>query len=160
MFIGFNKLSSKSVLFSLVLHRLSAKCFLFHWFYKVVYEKFCFFISFTKLSAKSLVFSLVLQGCPRKVLFFHWFYKVVHEKCCFFIGFTMVVHENLRKPLVFKRNVTKVVRGQLFRARFWKKRVSLSLAPPLAIEPKRLSLAHAASPRPLARTNETKRFPG
>ena len=107
-----------------------------HWFYKVVRDKCCFSIGFTRLSATNVVFPLVLQGLSARNGVFHWFYK-----------------ENSR-----------TTRGQPTRHGFATgaggatklphNRPSFTIESPLA-------RPHSfASPRPLARTNETKRFPG
>ena len=105
-----------------------------------------------------VVFTLVLQGCPRKVLFLHWFYKVVREKCCFYIGFTRVVREKPYKTCVkstfFVDNPPGMVSGQEQHVKCPHNSPSFTIESPLA-------RPHSfASPRPLARTNETKRFPG
>ena len=121
---------------------------------------------------KVLFFSLVLNGCPRKVLFFfsfvlldcprkglffHWFYKVVREQCCFFNCFRRVVREKrektFAKTLFFVDNPPGMVWAEE------KQSTHFCLTTALASQSNRLSLAHTASPRPLARTNETKRFP-
>ena len=138
-----------------------------HWFYKVVHEKCCFYIGFTRLSTKRVVFTLVLQGCPRKMLFLHWFYKVVREKYCFYIGFTRVVHENACKTCIkttfFVDNPRKSNDFRTFLATGEEEQEELNCphnSPSYSIESP-LARPHSfASPRPLARTNETKRFPG
>ena len=57
---------------ALVLQGCPRTVLVFHWFYKVVREKSCFFIGFR---------------------------RVVRDKCCFFIGFTKVVSEFAEKPV-------------------------------------------------------------
>ena len=114
-----------------------------------------------------VVFTLVLQGCPRKVLFLHWFYKVVREKCCFYIGFTKVVREKLYKTCVkstfFVDNPPGMVspeeEQQQQQQEEQQELNSPHNSPSYTIESP-LARPHSfASPRPLAHTNETKRFP-
>ena len=110
------------------------------------------------MSAKKVVFTLVSLSCPRKGLFFIGFIRLSARSVVFFIGFRRVVREKREKHLC-KNNI---VRGQPARHGFataeelnWPHN-----SPSFTIESP-LARPHSfASPRPLARTNETKRFPG
>ena len=48
-YIGFTRLSAKSIVFTLVLQGCPRKVLFLHWFYKVVREKCCFYIGFTRV---------------------------------------------------------------------------------------------------------------
>ena len=75
LFIAFSVAFGLACKKALVFLGCPRKSLFFHWFYKVVREKCCFFIGFTRLSSKSVVFSLVLQGLSAKNGVLHWFYK-------------------------------------------------------------------------------------
>ena len=112
------------------------------------------------MSAKKVGFSLVLQGCPRKRLFFHWFYKVVREKCCFFNGFKRVVREKPYKTLLKSTFFVDNPPGMVWTPEEQKEINCPQNSPSYSMESP-LARPHSfASPRPLARTNETKRFSG
>ena len=103
---------------------------------------------------------MVLRGCPRKLLFLHWFYKVVREKCCFYIGFTKVVREKREETCVKTRFFVDNPPGMVWAPEEQKQLNWPHNSPSYTIESP-LARPHSfASPRPLARTNETKRFPG
>ena len=109
------------------------------------------------MSEKKVVFTWVLQGCPRKRLCLQWFYKVVRGKCCFYIGFTKVVREKPYKACIKTTfcvdNPPGMVSGP--------KDANCPYNSPSYTIESSLARPHSfASPRPLARTNETKRFPG
>ena len=136
-------------MFSLVLQGCPRRVLFLHVFYKVVQS----------CPRKMVVFSFVLQGRPRKVLFLHWFYKVVQGKCCFYIGFAkVVVHEKpyktLAKSTFLADNPPGTVWGQKKKKEEEKKKeVKLPHNSPSCTIVSLIS-------RSLARTNETKRFPG
>ena len=116
------------------------------------------------MSAKNVGFTWVLLGCPRKMLVLHWFYKVVREKCWKTIGFTRLSAGCPRKMLkshvffiAFAQKLSTDNRHGLARTL---ESICLTNSPSCTIESP-LARPHSfASPRPLARTNETKRFPG
>ena len=112
-------------------------------------------IGFTELSANKVVFYIgFMLGCPRTMLFSQCFVlKVVRETLCFYIGFKTVVRE---QPC--KTYVNNIFRGQPTRHGFAgeeQEEQQKSLTRALAARSNRLSLAHTASPRPLARTTRT-----
>ena len=104
---------------------------------------------------------MVLQGCPRKVLFLHWFYKVVREKCCVNNGFTRVVRENHCKTCVKSTFFADYPPGMVSPQEEEEEQLNWPHNSPSYTIESPLARPHSfASPRPLARTNETKRFPG
>ena len=120
-------------------HKRIQTYWLYTGFTRLSAKSVVFYIGFTRLSAKSVVFILVLQGCPRTIVFLHWFYNGCPRKALY----------NL-----FKSNI---VRGQPTGMETPGAGGTTKL-PHKAPAPQsyRLSLAHTTSPRPLARTNETK----
>jgi len=123
-----------------------------------------------RIHTKIIEKALVLQGCPQKVLFYIgvtrlsaksvvftlFFTRVVREQCCFYTGFTRVVREQVKKNLC----ENKIFRGQPTRHAFGTEEVNWPHNSPSFTIESPLARPHFASPRPLAGTNETKRFPG
>ena len=144
----------KSIDFSLVLLGFHWNILKNQWFYQVVDERCWFFIGFTRLWMKSIDFSLVLQGCGWKVLILRWFYEVVDANCWFlqWLWMTMVVFHWFLCEI---SPTTDPQPGAPFRGEQEEEHFCLRTAPGYRIWSRSF-----ASPRPLARTNETKRFPG
>ena len=120
----------------LIYNAVREKYYFLYWFYKVVREKCCFYTGFTRLSANNIVFTMVLQGCPRQLSVFHMFLKLFRGQ--------PRGHGFAAGAGGAGAGGPKLVRNS----------PSTTILSPLA------RLRSFASPHPLARTNETKRFPG
>jgi len=107
-----------------------------------------------------LFFELVLRGCPRKIVFLHWFYKVVREQWWFYIGFTSLsaTHADFTLVLLGCPRTTGAGTPSTLSAGAGGGTLSPN-SPSTRIETPLARPRSFASPRPLARANETKRFP-
>ena len=119
-------------------------------------------IQMSTVEIKLICFFIQGGDIARSNSFLHWFCKAVRDKCCFYIGFSRLPRgcpQNMLENHSFLIGFCpRLVSGQPWTTgTIWGEEESICIRTALASRSKRLSLAHAASPRLACSHARTKR---